>query len=91
MTRRYWPETLDDVLAAPVIPHCPDACPYRELCPTDMQAGIASLFVGGQYTKPADCVFWQKVSALIERELGVLAPETPAELRAALRTVRRLP
>ena len=85
MTPRHWPATLDELTAEPVIPHCPTTCPFRETCPTVRQVGIADLFRRQHYAHPTDCLWWEKLAALTQRELGIEPPATAAELKEAMR------
>lgn len=81
---REWPDTLDELLAEPVIRHCPERCPFHELCPTVRQVGIADLFRRGRYTEPRDCLWWERLAGLLYAELGASPPETAADLRELL-------
>jgi len=84
MTRAHWPATLEELERELVVPHCPATCPFRELCPTIRQVGIADLFRKQQYTAPTDCLWWEKLAALTRAELGIEPPPTAAELRDAM-------
>ena len=84
MTTRDWPDTLDQLLAEPVVRHCPSSCPFSDSCPTVRQVGIADLFRRGRYTTPQDCLWWERWAQLLYAELGASPPATALELRELL-------
>jgi hypothetical protein len=84
MSRAHWPATLDELLAEPVVPHCPETCAFRELCPTIRQVGIADLFRKQRYTDPQQCLWWEKLAALTRQELGIEPPASAAALTEAM-------
>ena len=88
VTRRHWPESLEEVLAEPVVRSCPATCPFSELCPSHIQEGINSLFLEGRYAGPQECIWYEKMSAKVLAELGGTVPTSPAELREQLKRVR---
>jgi hypothetical protein len=89
MSRETWPLTLAALLAEPVVRHCPEACPFTELCSTNRQVGIADLFRRGDYRVPTDCLWYERGRDLVHRELGIEPPASAAALRVAMGQLRQ--
>ena len=89
--RSHWPATLDEVLAEPIEPRCPHSCPFRELCPTHVQAGTVELLRTARIAGPGECTWYEVMERKVHEELGPdPLPVDAAGLRARLRYLREL-
>lgn len=87
--RKHWPATLDEVLAEPVEPRCPQACCFRELCPTHVQAGTVQLLEAHRIQGPSECTWFEVMERKVHEELGPdPLPADASGLRERLRLLR---